>query len=614
MAKILIADNDKIIHLMLSKMLSNFGHELTKCYDGAEVLDAVKKEHFDVIVLDNMIPEVDGYTVCVELRSRPETADIPILIISKDDSESSILKFLNAGADDYIVKPIKELVFIAKLNKFLHIHALNEEAFNVAKNNNVIAERYKMKRIIGYGMHSCVFLAEDLRNDNEELVVKLFNTTMTSESLMLKIKKKAEVLKEKQPSHVVKILDVGVCEKVLYIAQSFASGGTIANLFKAKGTLSELEIAQIGYDIAKAICSLEEAGLRHLDISPNNVVIAGDEYLLTDFGFLPDLDAPDDEFKIWADPAYIPPEMIIKDMGEVSYKSEVYSLGVTLYEGLVGDNPFLAKKTAVTKFRQLNLIPSPLIDMSGLFSVELSILIDSMLAKQPENRPEPQDVLKTFKYILDAINAVGEDGDCSLTYAQQTIASIEETSVFSVPEDVEEKTQVAVETVEKKANVKLKPRPSRINYYRRKKIKIEKNKLYIILLCICVFLLLFIAANSISNYLFYSKPVYDFEGPEIVVTCDSCQLTEVRHILNIEKMQCSRCGGKLHFTRLCNKCHRIFPYRDDIFDFDKFKSEYDYDEIFRCPFCKSKDTREISVKEYEIWKKLKEKIKKNKEN
>ena len=610
MAKILIADDDKIIHLMLAKMLSNFGHELTKCYNGAEVLEVVEKEHFDVIVLDNLMPEVDGYTVCSELRSKPETADIPIIIISKDDSESSILKFLNAGADDYIIKPLKELVFIAKLNKFLHIHALNEDAFNVAKNNNIIAERYKMKRIIGYGMHSCVFLAEDIKNNNSELVVKLFNTTMTSESLMNKIKEKSELLKDKQPSNMVKIIDVGICEKVLYIAQVFARNGTLGNLYKAKGNLSELEIAKIGYDISKAICSLEEHNLQHLDINPNNIVIDNDTFLLTDFGFLPDLNAPDDEFRIWADPAYIPPEMIIKDIGEVSSKSEVYSLGVTLYEGLVGDNPFAAKKTAVTKFRQLNLAPSPLIDMSGLFSVELSILIDSMLAKQPEHRPEPQDMLKTFQYILNALN---NDEGSGLTYAHQTIKSIEETSVFSVPEDVEEKTQQAVESVEKKANVKLKPRPRRSNFVPRKKIKIEKNKLYITLLCICVFLLLFIAANSISNYLFYSKPAYDFEGPEIVVTCDACQLTEVRHILNIEKMKCSRCGGKIHFTRLCNKCHRIFPYRDDIFDFDKIKSEYDYDEVFRCPFCKSKDTREISVKEYEIWKKLKEKAGKKNE-
>jgi serine/threonine protein kinase len=596
---------------MFSKMLSNFGHELTKCYNGADVLEIVKKERFDVIVLDNMIPEVDGYTICSELRSMPETADIPIIIISKDDSESSILKFLNAGADDYIVKPIKELVFIAKLNKFLHIHALNEDAFNLAKNNNIIADRYRMKKIIGYGMHSCVFLAEDTQNKNSELVVKLFNSSMTSEALMIKIREKAELLMEKQPENMVRILDVGVYDNVLYIAQDFARNGTLATLYKAKGNLSEEEIAKIGYDISKAICSLQESGLQHLDINPNNIVIDGETYLLTDFGFTPDLEAPDDEFRIWADPAYIPPEMIIKDMGEISYKSEVYSLGVTLYEGLVGDNPFIAKKPAVTKFRQLNLVPSPLIDMSGLFSVELSILIDSMLAKQPEHRPEPQDMLKTFKYIVDVLKSDDEE-ESALTYAHQTIKSIEETSVFSAPEDVEEKTQQAVEAVEKKANVKLKPRTNYSRLRSHKKITIEKNKLYITLLCICVFLLLFIAANSISRYLFYNKPAYDFQGPKLVVTCDACQLTEVRPVLNIEKMKCSRCGGKIHFTRLCNKCNRIFPYRDDIFDFDKIKSEYDYDEVFRCPFCKSKDTKEISVKEYEIWKKLKEKAEKKK--
>jgi len=603
MAKILVVDDDKIIHVMFSKMLGNFGHEVKKCYNGREALDLAKEEYFDVVVLDNYLPEVDGYTVCRELRSMSNTADTPIIIISKDDTEDSILKFLSAGADDYIVKPIKELVFIAKLNKFLHIHALNEETLNIARDNQVIDSHYKMKRIIGYGMHSCVFLAEDTR-DKSELVVKLFNRSMTSEKLMLRIKEKAELLKEKEPDYMVKIIDAAICDNALYIVQSYAPDGTVAHLYKAKGTLLEREIAEIGYDIASAICSLEEHNIFHLDINPNNIVINNDTYLLTDFGFPPNFGSDEDELSIWGDSAYIPPEMIVEDMGAVSSKSEVYSLGVTLYEGLIGDNPFSAKKTAVSRFRQLNLVPSSLLDMGGVFSIELSILIDSMLAKNSTHRPTPQEIKKTFKYILNA--CYGENG-ATLTYAQQSITSIEETSIFTVPEDLEEKTEQAVQAVEEQANVTLKPRNRNIFKSRRKKLKIESNKIYITLLCIAIFLLLFIAANSLSSYLFYNKPAHDFIGPEIVVTCDECAFTEVRNVVNIEKMRCSKCGGKIHFTRYCNKCHRLFPYRDDIFDFDKIKSEYDYDEVFRCPFCKSKDTKEISVKEYEILKKVKAK-------
>jgi serine/threonine protein kinase/CheY-like chemotaxis protein len=608
MARILVVDDDRSILLIFSKMFDTLGHELIKCRNGADAIEAVTKEEFDIIVLDSVMPEVDGYTACLEIRKLPNGIDVPIIVISMDDSEENIMKFLNAGADDYIIKPIKELAFVAKLNKYLKIHALNINELNIAKHKKIISDRYQIEHIIGYGMHSCVFLAED-KNENTKVVVKVFNGTLTSDILIQKLQEQAEILKQAKLTNIVEVLDSGVCEGAYYIVLSYADGGTLTKLYKAKGNLEELEIAKIGLDIGNAIKSFEESQLLHLDVNPNNIVIDDGKYLLTDFGV--DMTGHDFgnnfDFLVWGDSAYVAPEMILtSENRNISSKCDIYSLGITLYEGLTGDNPFVARKPAISHFRQLNLVPPSLCDMGGHFSLELSILIDSMLAKHPSQRPTADEICTTFTYIIDAHNGVNE---YELTYAKKVNVSIEETSFFDTPEDADEKTEKAIDTVKEKVNVDLKPPPrkSRIQRYKKKKsLKGINNKLLLILFCIGFFFILMTITQSITKALFYSKPVYDFKAPEMVVTCDACKLTEVRNIVNIEKMRCSVCGGKLHFTRYCKKCHKFFPFRDDIFDFDKYKSEYDYVEVYRCPYCKSMDTVAVYLKQFKMLEKKKQ--------
>ena len=100
---ILLVEDEENLQEALKLNLELEGYEITGAYDGAEALQAVQKEFFNLIILDVMLPEIDGITVCETIRlSNP---DIPILILSAKNSSADRVLGLKKGADDYLTKP-----------------------------------------------------------------------------------------------------------------------------------------------------------------------------------------------------------------------------------------------------------------------------------------------------------------------------------------------------------------------------------------------------------------------------------------------------------------------------------------------------------------------------
>jgi two-component system KDP operon response regulator KdpE len=107
--KILVVDDDPAILRLLSTNLKARGYEVITATDGEESLEAMQKDFIDLLILDIMMPKVDGVEVCRRIR---EWSDIPIIILSARGDENDKVKCLELGADDYLTKPfgIGELI------------------------------------------------------------------------------------------------------------------------------------------------------------------------------------------------------------------------------------------------------------------------------------------------------------------------------------------------------------------------------------------------------------------------------------------------------------------------------------------------------------------------
>lgn len=116
MGKILIVDDDRHIRELIKVFLSNEGFEVYEASDGVEALSKLEKVKVDMTILDIMMPNMDGWQLCRELR---ESYDIPLLMITAKGETSQKIKGFELGTDDYLVKPFDPLELVVRVKALL---------------------------------------------------------------------------------------------------------------------------------------------------------------------------------------------------------------------------------------------------------------------------------------------------------------------------------------------------------------------------------------------------------------------------------------------------------------------------------------------------------------
>lgn len=116
MQKILIADDNKQITSILSEYAKNEGYEADITYDGLTALEQFRNSSYDIILLDVMMPGMDGFEVCREIR---KTSNIPIIMVTARGEDFERIMGLDIGADDYIIKPFSPGEVMARIRAIL---------------------------------------------------------------------------------------------------------------------------------------------------------------------------------------------------------------------------------------------------------------------------------------------------------------------------------------------------------------------------------------------------------------------------------------------------------------------------------------------------------------
>ena|SRR5579872_1531036 len=111
--RILVVEDDQRLARQLKKGLEEQGHPCSLALDGSTGLESARQGPFDVVVLDVMLPEIDGFTLVRRLRDAGNTT--PILLLTARDSPQDIVTGLDSGADDYLTKPFSLKVLMARL-------------------------------------------------------------------------------------------------------------------------------------------------------------------------------------------------------------------------------------------------------------------------------------------------------------------------------------------------------------------------------------------------------------------------------------------------------------------------------------------------------------------
>ena len=124
MSKILIVEDDLSIQALLHDFIQEAGYDVVLASDGVEALAKYSEQAFDLVLLDIMLPKIDGYGVCEVIRQK---SDVPIIMLTALDGEQNQIRGLDLQADDYITKPFSMPVLIRKISAVLRRSSKSED-------------------------------------------------------------------------------------------------------------------------------------------------------------------------------------------------------------------------------------------------------------------------------------------------------------------------------------------------------------------------------------------------------------------------------------------------------------------------------------------------------
>lgn len=117
--KVMVVDDEPQILFMIKRIFAKDGYDVLTANGGKECLEILESEKPDIILLDLMMPDMDGYAVCENVKSNAKTKDIPVVFVSVKNGEMNIIKAIELGASDYLTKPITNQLLLTKVKKII---------------------------------------------------------------------------------------------------------------------------------------------------------------------------------------------------------------------------------------------------------------------------------------------------------------------------------------------------------------------------------------------------------------------------------------------------------------------------------------------------------------
>lgn len=119
---VLVIEDEELVRKVLEFRLKKEGYEVFLAKDGAEALELIEEQKFDLILVDIMLPYVGGLEITSKVKSNPETKDTPVIVLSSNGLENVILEAFSLGADDFIPKPFNLPELTIRIKKHIKLH------------------------------------------------------------------------------------------------------------------------------------------------------------------------------------------------------------------------------------------------------------------------------------------------------------------------------------------------------------------------------------------------------------------------------------------------------------------------------------------------------------
>ena len=470
-ARVLVVDDEEGNRDLLSRRLQREGYAVLTAAGGHEALALVAREPVDVVLLDVMMPDLDGMAVLEKLKADAATHDVPVIMISALDDLGAIARCIEKGAVDYLPKPFEPVILRARLAASLAEKRFRDQERDLVKALGVVTQaasaveagsyragqlgevaqradavgrlarvmdrmatevgerearlrgrvdqlrdeitvarhttehpielgddrlrtgetfagRYTIESVLGRGGMGTVYKARDSELGDVVAIKALHPDMVLEESARERFKDEIRLTRRITHRNVVRTHDFGEHDGLWYLTMEFVEGLTVRELLDSRGKLGVEPALAIGTQLAQSLVVAHEMGVIHRDIKPQNLLLDNDGVLkVMDFGvarLAARATANTQAGFIVGTPAYMSPEQLTAE--EVDARSDLYAVGVVLYEVLTGQLPIDASNVMQLFSKVLNETPKRPGTLVDGVPAGLDELIMQLLAKNPADR------------------------------------------------------------------------------------------------------------------------------------------------------------------------------------------------------------------------------------
>ncbi len=407
---VLVVDDNQVNRELYSRYLELEDYHILAAGDGEEALELIAKGTVDLVLLDVMMPGLDGFQVLERVRREHSPEQLPVIMATAKDKSEDVVKAFDLGANDYVTKPLDMRVMAARVQAQLRgrIQAQARRGAAVTsvthiEPGTVLEDKYRLDSLIGQGSFGAVYRATHLTLDRPVAVKLLDANLQPGDESMARFQQEGISACRIQHPNAVAIMDFSVTAAgVPFLVMELLSGGTLEDELNRRGRLSPERCGQILIPVCGVLAEAHSLGIIHRDVKPQNIFLHhgrhGEQVKVLDFGIakLVGEAARDEELThedgVIGTPIYMAPERFVK--GPYDGRADVYSLGVMLYEMLVGKPPFYRAGTNPLKviYAHMNDDPQPPRELNPELTPEMEALVLRALVKDMNLRPAAQDL------------------------------------------------------------------------------------------------------------------------------------------------------------------------------------------------------------------------------
>ncbi|MBT3380808.1 MAG: response regulator [Lentisphaerae bacterium] len=403
-ASLLVVDDSDSNRDLLARRLREQGYDVRLAENGIKALEMLREDPVDLVLLDIVMPVMDGYAVLETMKTDDILCGIPVIMLSALDEIDSVVRTIHMGADDYLTKPFNAVILKARIEASLERRKVRRKARQLG--------RYTLTEKVGSGGMGVVYLANHAML-KRPAAIKVLRQHRISEERIAFFEREVQLTSQLRHPNTIVVYDYGrTPEGQFYYAMEYLDGLDLAELVVLAGPLPEARTCHILKHVCYSLQEAHGAGLIHRDIKPSNIMLCRhggmfDYVKVLDFGIADEIGRPGDDRqrKASGTPSFMSPEAVLTP-DETDARGDIYSLGCVAYFLLTGKLLFDTTDRQETISAQLNQTPmKPSARLQHRISPDLEKLIMRCLDKDPAARPKSAQALAV---ALEKCRGIGQ--------------------------------------------------------------------------------------------------------------------------------------------------------------------------------------------------------------